>query len=57
MFFGERPRNLHKLHAYDPQPARLETAQDFACQSALDCVGLDNDQRAFHDFLPVTLVK
>ena len=48
VFFRQRARDLHELHADDAQAALLEAAQNFAGQPALHGVRLDDDERAFH---------
>jgi uncharacterized protein DUF5679 len=49
---GELLRDLHQLEPDDLQPARFQAAQDGPNQSALDAIGLDDDQGAFLSHMP-----
>jgi hypothetical protein len=57
MLLGQFPRNLHELHADNPQPARLKAADNFAGQSTLDAIRFDNNECPFHVFYPLLLAR
>src|SRR5258706_10287014 len=38
-----------ELHRRDPQALALEPPEDFAGQTALDSIGLDDDERPIHE--------
>ncbi len=46
---GERLVDAHELHAAEPKAAPLEPGDDLADQAAGHAVGLDHDERAFHE--------
>ena len=55
--FGERPCDGHELESDEFKTALFETAQDFTDKTALDAIGLDDDESTLRHCMSISFAS